>query len=90
MNKLETAKQVIKDNFQSAHLGLFDTRNIVGDPMRTVYHKDGLRIDICYSFEYFEVFGLSFDEFRELEKFYNSLEYKYDDDDDDEDFIIGA
>ena len=73
MSKLEIAKKIIKENFESADCGLYDTRNIVGDPMTTLYSDDGLIIDICYRYAYFEVFGLSSDEFDELGKFYVSL-----------------
>lgn len=73
MSKLEIAKKIIKENFESADCGLYDTRNIVGDPMVTLYSDDGLIIDICYRYAYFEVFGLSSDEFDELGKFYVSL-----------------
>lgn len=70
MTKLEIAKQVIKENIYDAECGIFDSRNIVGDEMETIYYKDGLQIDICYSWMYFEVFGLTQDEFDELEVFY--------------------
>lgn len=73
MSKLEIAKKIIKENFENAECGLYDTRNIVGDPMTTIYSDDDITIDICYRYAYFEVFGLSPDEFEELEKFYASL-----------------
>ena len=72
--KLEIAKKVIKDNFYSADCGIFKSRNISGDPMITIYKKDGLTIDICYHYSYFEVFGLSDDEFKILEEYYNQLD----------------
>ena len=70
MTNLEVAKQVIWDNIGLAECGIFNTRNIAGDPMATLYEKDGLCIDICYGYEYFEVFGLTEEEFSELEEFY--------------------
>ena len=73
MNKLEIAKAVIKRNFEQGGCGLFDSRNLVGDPMTTIYNRDGLTIDICYYYEYFEVFGLTDDEFKELCSFYEEL-----------------
>lgn len=39
--------------------------------MEEIFNNDGLKIDICRLWKYFEVFGLSDDEFNELEKFYN-------------------
>ena len=73
MTKLEKAKEVIKDNYKYARCGIFDTRNIVGDDMSNIYEDEELTIDICYPYEYFEVFGLSKDEFNELAMFYEDL-----------------
>lgn len=39
--------------------------------MEEIFNNDGLKIDICRLWKYFEVFGLSDDEFKELEKFYH-------------------
>lgn len=45
-----------------------------GDQMENIYNKgDGLIVDICPMYGYFEVFGLSEDEFDELADYYNSL-----------------
>lgn len=73
MNKLEIAKKVIRENFEDGRSGIFNCRNLVGDEMINIYDKDGLRIDICYHYSYFEVFGLNDKEFDELEKFYNEI-----------------
>ena len=70
MNKLEIAKKVIEAYIDEAPLGLYDSRNTVGDEMVTIFVTDGLQIDICGYWGYFEVFGLSSDEFRELLRFY--------------------
>ena len=72
--KLEIAKQIIKENYKSADCGIFNSRNLIGDSMTTIYDKDGLVIDICYYYSYFEVFGLSYEEFEELEEYYNQLQ----------------
>ena len=72
-DKLEMAKSVIKENIRFALCGIFDTRNVVGDPMHTVFNQDDLKIDICYGWDYFEVFGLSQDDFNELEEYYYRL-----------------
>ena len=74
MNKLDIAKKIIKENYKDADCGIFDSQNIVGDWMTNIYNDNGLAIDICYQYAYFEVFGLSDDEFDELEKFYNILD----------------
>lgn len=74
MNKLEIAKQIIKENYQIADCGLYNCRNLVGDPMTTIYNENGLTIDICYYYSYFEVFGLSNEEFEELQTYYYKIE----------------
>ena len=73
MSKLEIAKTIIKENFKNGKSGLFDTKNDFGYIMQTIYNHDGLQIDICKDNGYFEVFGLSYEEFKELGKFYVSL-----------------
>lgn len=81
MSKLEKAKEIIKENFSLCNCGLFNTRNLVGDPMSTIYDEDGLTIDCCYNYYYFEVFGLTDEEFEELKKFYVYLQYSQEDED---------
>ena len=73
MSKLEKAKEIIKENFEDANCGIFNCRGWMGDIMTTIYYEDGLCIDICYGYAYFEVFGLSEAEFGELQKYYNEL-----------------
>lgn len=73
MSNLEKAKEVIKTYYRYARFGIFDSRNIVGDIVETIHESEGLTIDICYSWSYFEVFGLSDAEFEELEEYYYSL-----------------
>lgn len=41
--------------------------------MENLYNKGGLIIDISRFWAYFEVFGLSDDEFKELSEYYESL-----------------
>lgn len=73
MTDLKKAKQVIKKHIKEATHGLFDCCNIMGDILQTIYERDTLRIDICYDYEYFEVFGLSKEDFIELMSYYDSL-----------------
>ena len=73
MTKLEKAKEIIKEHFKDADCGIFDNRNWVGDWMTNIYNDNGLAIDICYGWSYFEVFGLSDEEFTELCKYYEEL-----------------
>lgn len=74
MSKLDIAKDIIKGFYLLADCGIYNTRNIMGDPMTTIYEDNGLTIDICYNYSYFEVFGLSKTDFNELVKFYNTLD----------------
>ena len=70
MTKLEKAKEIVRQNYKDAKYGIFDNRNIMGDSMNTLYWGDGLVIDICRKWGYFEVFGLDYEEFKILKKFY--------------------
>ena len=72
---LRIAKEIIKNHIEDARFGIFSTRNIAGDPMEVIYYEDGLEIDICYCYGYFEVFGLG-SEFKELKEYYESIRYK--------------
>jgi hypothetical protein len=71
--KLEIAKEVIKENYEDGDCGLYNCRNLAGDEMETLYSDPTLTIDICYGWAYFEVFGLSDEEFKELGSFYQGL-----------------
>ena len=73
MTKLEKAKEIVSKYYKAADCGIFNSRNILGDPMETVYAGEGLMVDVCYPYAYFEVFGLSNREFEKLEKFYEGL-----------------
>lgn len=44
----------------------FNTRNIFGDGLFTIYNKDGITLDYCYYYGYLELFGLSDDEYNSL------------------------
>ena len=72
IDKLEKAKEIIKDLYEMADCGIFNSRNIVGDKMINIYDWGGLIIDICVEYLYFEVFGLSDEEFKELKEYYDN------------------
>lgn len=72
-SRLDKVKKVIRDNYSDAMCGLYFTPNWVGDPMSTLWEEDGVTIDICYNYEYFEVFGLTEEEEKELFAFYNYI-----------------
>lgn len=71
---LDTAKRIIKENYADFSCGIFNTGNVVGDPMVTIYKDDSIRILGCYKYAYFEVFGLSNDDAEKLYDYYNSLD----------------
>ena len=73
MTSLEKAKEIIAEHIEEADCGIFDSRNIVGDEMETLYDDNELTIDICYGWCYYEVFGLTKEKFKELEDYYNSI-----------------
>ena len=73
MSNLEKAKEIVKEYYENADCGIFNSRNTVGDVMTTIYEDENLTIDICYGYAYFEIFGLSNADFEKLEKYYDSL-----------------
>ena len=73
VEQIKEIKKVISDNIEYAECGIYDTRNNVGDEMVTIYSKNGITIDICYGWSYFEVFGLDVFDFINLRRYYYSL-----------------
>ena len=73
--KLEIAKGIITDHLEDGRCGIFNSRNWVGDTMSTIYDNEelGLTVDLCYNYGYFEVFGLSEEEFADLKKYYDFI-----------------
>lgn len=73
--EFEKVKKIIKEHFNEAPWGLFFCRNITGDEMTNLYYKNGIQIDICYNYQYFEVFGLGLVQQIVLKKYYDFLYY---------------
>lgn len=71
--KVDIVKKIILDNMGDACCGIFNSRNLVGDNMTTLYEEDDLQVDICYDWAYIEVFGLTNEEFAELKRWYNEI-----------------
>ena len=42
---------------------LFNSRNLVGDYMLTIYKEEGITIDWCEDWDYIEIFGVDSDEY---------------------------
>lgn len=65
MDRVERLRQFLIDRgFEGTQT--FCSRNMVGDPMGTVYDDDGITVDYCHHYEYLEIFGLSNEEYRSL------------------------
>lgn len=73
MTNLDKAKEIIKKNYKFARAGIFNTPNLVGDEIDILYNDNSINISICKYYEYFEVFGLSDNEFAELKDYYEQL-----------------
>ena len=64
MNKIDKLKRFLQENCPNEQA--FNTRNIVGDSMVTVYDEDEIIVDYCYCYSYIEIFGLTDEEFEDL------------------------
>ena len=70
-----TAKtqKVLEFLFENYHqqvidgIQIFNIRNIVGDRMIRVYEDEHVALDYCEDYDYFEIFGLTDEEFRDLD-----------------------
>ena len=71
---LKDVMKCIEDNYDLADCGLYFTRNIVGDPMETIFEEEGVTVDICYYYSYYEVFGLTKEEEKIIKDYYDSLD----------------
>lgn len=67
MDKMNKIKKFLKNTFDNG-IQAFDTRNIVGDYMINIYNEDGVSIDYAPGYEYIEIFGLTDEEYQELEE----------------------
>lgn len=67
------AKDLIKEHFSDAECGMFFTENIVGDTMTTIFEGNVFTLNICYSYSYYELFGCTESEQKEIEDYYEKL-----------------
>jgi len=74
--EFEKVKKIIKKYYGDACCGIFDTRNIAGDEMENIFEGEYFTVDICYYWNYFEVFGTTEKEFEILEHYYLDLRDK--------------
>lgn len=59
-------KDFLRKNYKNKNYQIFDSRNIIGDPMETVYSKNGVTIDECTYYGYLEIFGLTEEDFDKI------------------------
>lgn len=50
----------------------FNSKGIAGDPMEHMYNKDGVVIDMCWHYDYFEIFGITDEDFEVIESPHNA------------------
>ena len=55
----------MKDRFPDG-VQAFDTRNIVGDRMVTIYYDGEIVVDYCPYYEYIEILGLTKEQFEKV------------------------
>ena len=60
----------LAENFANG-VQMFNTRNVVGDEMRTIFDKGGITVDICDDWGYIEIFGLTDEEFETVANIYD-------------------
>ena len=71
--EFQKVKDIIREYIDGARYGLYFTRNVVGDPMQTVYVGKVFTVDICRYYGYFEVFGCTRKEEDMLTEYYERL-----------------
>ena len=74
---IKVVKDIIDRYYDSASCGIFRNKNQFGDPMETVYEENGVKIDVCFYYSYMEVFGLSDEEYKVIDKYYKNKAKEY-------------
>lgn len=73
LEEFEKVKELMKKYIKEAKCGLFHTRNTAGDSMTTLFCGKHFTLDHCYYYSYYEVFGTTEKEFKELQKYYKKI-----------------
>lgn len=73
MRDLQKIKDVIKKYIPDGKCGIYDCEGDTRDYKNKVYDDGEVVILNCRAYEYIEVLGLTDEEFRVVEKYYNSL-----------------
>lgn len=74
--RIEKIKNFLMEYFTSP-IQAFQTRNICGDFLITIYFEDNVVIDFCPYWEYIEIFGLTTEEWIKLKDWGVIYEYFY-------------
>lgn len=69
---MEKLIEFLKNEFPKG-IQMFNTRNWVGDIMHNIYSYNGIVIDMCYDYNYIEIFGLTKEQFVQV---YNEINRK--------------
>lgn len=64
-------KELIKQN--KGKCGLFYIRNSAGDELDVLFSGKYIKLEFCKCWDYFEVFGLEYEEILNFRKFYDAL-----------------
>ena len=73
VKEYEKIKSIMKECIGMGDCGLYNTRNIVGDNMQNLFQGKYFSLDICYEHSYFEVFGMTDEEYELLKEYYDKL-----------------
>ena len=71
--EISYVKKLIRKFIKHADSGIYFCRNIVNDKTETLFVGKYIRLDICYDYHYYEVFGLTEDEEERIGAYYYSL-----------------
>lgn len=74
--EFKKVKELIIERYEYADCGLYNVQNMVGDIMTTLFKGQYFKLDICYGWNYYEVFGTTNEEFEELMYIYNEQKYQ--------------
>ena len=71
--EFEKVKELIRENIELTNCGLFNTRNVAGDEMKTLFDGKYFTLDICESWSYYELFGTNENEWNEINYIYAEI-----------------
>ena len=69
-NLIAKIKNVLKENILEGSCGIFDCRSWTPDLKYTLFNEDGVMVDICHEYNYFEILGLTDEEFKLVAEYY--------------------